>query len=565
MATEVRPHQQHRQRRNNVVPVAMVRSIIFLLGLIWLCTTLYFLFTAPMSSLPHHVIVIDRKLSDAGMLQNIYDDRKGQGGVYQKLQSNNNGTDKSKDMNTEIELSNPVNLTGIYFHALDEVGKHEYVHNATFLRHNPPIFDKSGIRCEPNDATFQLLTKRVYVDLAAHERAEKLVLDKRGNNNNKHRAKIFCHIYTTNKHRNLVQTIRETWGQRCDGFLAASTVTDISIDSVFIPHEGKEIYGNMWQKVRAMWTYVYVNYFDAYDWFHIGGDDMYVIVENLRLYLESEEIVNASNGGELPLLLGQQFYQDGNKSKAYVTGGGGYTLNKVALKTLVTSFPNCAPHDVTSGEDLMITRCLQKQGIDAYWTTDAKGAERYNHVHPETDFNYDPKKNPLFWYTYYTAHNENVGPERVVERPVSFHVKLEAGAVEKPTTEYSMKRIDAILYGHCANATLGPPVPTKGWSDGKILWNYWKSPSIECELKAKADEICICSERKVNSRKTVQTCKAQKKKQEIITNNTSHQRLPKTITVLQQSHAELSEKLKRTEASLKTVLDDQKQIKSGIE
>ncbi len=559
------PQQQHRQQRrttnnNNAPRMATMRGVvvIVLLGLVWLCTTLH------LFALSQKIDSIEHTVSGRTMLPKIHRD-------------SNVGMDKSKHKNTEIDLTNPVNLAGIYFPVLDENGNPGYVHNATRLHNNPPVFDKSGIRCEPNDATMQLFTQRVYVDLAAHERADKLVME-RGNNNytKQPRAKIFCHIYTINKNRNFVQSIRETWGHRCDGFLAASDVADKSIDAVYIPHEGQEAYKNMWQKVRAMWTYVYVTYFDDYDWFHCGGDDMYVIVENLRLYLESEEIVNASNGGEKPLLLGQQFYQHGNRSDAYVTGGGGYTLNKAALKTLVTSFPNCAPHEVTSGEDYMVTQCLSKQGIEAYWTTDETGADRYNHVHPEFEFNFDPKKNPLFWYTYFSA-NENVGPARVAKRSVSFHLKS-GDVVGKPKVENQMRRVHAILYGHCANVTLGPPVPTQRWSDGKILWRYWKSPIKECELKAKADEICICSEN------TVQTCNV--RKQKIVTNNTSHQvltnenierklddneggsdyvRKSKSITTLKQSHAALSQKLEQAEATLNTILGNQEQMKSRIE
>ena len=55
-----------------------------------------------------------------------------------------------------------------------------------------------------------------------------------------------------------------------------------------------EEYNNIWQKVRSMWSY----YFKDYDWFHIGDDDLFLLVENLRLYLGSEEIQLAANGGE---------------------------------------------------------------------------------------------------------------------------------------------------------------------------------------------------------------------------------------------------------------------------
>jgi glycoprotein-N-acetylgalactosamine 3-beta-galactosyltransferase len=81
--------------------------------------------------------------------------------------------------------------------------------------------------------------------------------------------------------------------------MVASNKTDVSINAVDIPHEGPEEYFNIWQKVRSIWDYVYDNYYDDYDWFHIGGYDMLLIVENLRLYLESDEIKAAAHGGHL--------------------------------------------------------------------------------------------------------------------------------------------------------------------------------------------------------------------------------------------------------------------------
>ena len=49
-----------------------------------------------------------------------------------------------------------------------------------------------------------------------------------------------------------------------------------------IKHEGPEEYENMWQKSRAIWKYIYFHYRDDFDWFVLGGDDVFLIVENLR-------------------------------------------------------------------------------------------------------------------------------------------------------------------------------------------------------------------------------------------------------------------------------------------
>lgn len=49
-----------------------------------------------------------------------------------------------------------------------------------------------------------------------------------------------------------------------------------------IKHEGPEEWGNMWQKSRAIWKYIDKHYKNDFDWFVLGGDDIFIIVENLR-------------------------------------------------------------------------------------------------------------------------------------------------------------------------------------------------------------------------------------------------------------------------------------------
>jgi glycoprotein-N-acetylgalactosamine 3-beta-galactosyltransferase len=137
-------------------------------------------------------------------------------------------------------------------------------------------------------------------------------------------------------------------------------------------------------------AYIYDNYYqDGYDWFHIGGDDLYLIVENLRLYLESEEIRTAANGGiylptgnetsQTPLFLGRRFAYMGNMDDIFISGGSGYTMNRAALKLLVTEgIPAFNPHRRTFSEDTMIARLFRKRfSVYPYPTQDQAGGERY--------------------------------------------------------------------------------------------------------------------------------------------------------------------------------------------
>jgi hypothetical protein len=204
--------------------------------------------------------------------------------------------------------------------------------------------------------------------------------------------------------------------------MAASNKTDRSVDAVNLPHVGPEEYNNVWQKVRSMWSYVYDNYYEKYDWFNVGGDDLFLLVENLRYYLESDEIQTAAYGDkvklllpngmtvynrnqthQVPLILGRRFAYLGNMDDIYAAGGPGYTLNKAALKLLVVQgLPNYLRDDLTPWEDISVSRVLRNFGVYPYDTKDEFGGERYNHYRPGDIFNYRlPADLNSDWYSQY--------------------------------------------------------------------------------------------------------------------------------------------------------------------
>jgi len=333
--------------------------------------------------------------------------------------------------------------------AMDENELFGYVHDETALRKNPPKFKfiKEQAQCDTQDGTMQMLTKKVFVDFAAHEAAER-----QAETSGKPRAKIFCLVYTIEKFHDRIPAIRESWGQKCDGFMVGSTKTDKELGTVNIPHEGPEEYNNIWQKVRSMWSYIYDNYYEDYDWFHIGGDDLYLLVENLRLFLESEEIQLAANGGQrlptgkettqLPLFLGRRFKEQGNDMRIFNSGGSGYTMNKATLKALVTdAFPTCMPHLHTFAEDVMVAQCLRnKLKIFPFDTKDENGGERYMPFGPKHHLNYKiPENVNSDWYANYSIDIKE-GLDHCAARSVAFHY------IKGPM----MQRMHAILYGHCA-------------------------------------------------------------------------------------------------------------------
>ncbi|KAL3817392.1 hypothetical protein ACHAXA_005027, partial [Cyclostephanos tholiformis] len=175
-----------------------------------------------------------------------------------------------------------------------------------------------------------------------------------GMNNMKPRAKksrILCIIYTAHLPPNYdnpnLRAQAETWGAQCDGFIAASNVTDHSAGSIYLQHKGPEAYSNMWQKVRSMWAYVHEHYREEFDYFHIGGDDTYIVVENLRAYIDGPKVIQLENSYH-DEFTAPHWMPPRNGPKALATwiphakkpiviaGGPGYTLNRAMVDSLMS-------------------------------------------------------------------------------------------------------------------------------------------------------------------------------------------------------------------------------------
>ena len=122
--------------------------------------------------------------------------------------------------------------------AQNEHGHWNYIHNETYLRHNPLPFNKHLSNCETKGPWYEATRKALAkVEISPTHPQTK---------------KVFCMVYTHSNRHHQLRAIAETWGPRCDGFMAASNLTDASLGAVNLWHEGPEIYGNMWLKVRSM-------------------------------------------------------------------------------------------------------------------------------------------------------------------------------------------------------------------------------------------------------------------------------------------------------------------------
>jgi hypothetical protein len=206
--------------------------------------------------------------------------------------------------------------------------------------------DGPGLGWEGGAGAYALLTETIRVAPAP---------------SNNDTIRVLCAMYTVAIPRSytLAQTAALTWGAQCDGFLAFSNVTAPNLGMVHLVHAGPEAYGNMWQKTRSIWRYIYQHYRFDYDYFHLSGDDVYIIVPNLQRFLHEQQERQAREYPNSPLLVfaGQWIRQ---KNRPYLGGGPGYTMSREVLRRYMETnvWQTCHATDTASHEDRLLSHCL---------------------------------------------------------------------------------------------------------------------------------------------------------------------------------------------------------------
>lgn len=135
------------------------------------------------------------------------------------------------------------------------------------------------------------------------------------------RPRLLCLTYTISQNHDAVRNILSTWGSKCDGYLAFSNLSDQSISTIKLSlNDGwEENYNKIWEKVGTIWAVIAETMIDDFDWFIIGGDDLYVIVDNLRSLLQSRRVTNLSRNGSKPVYIGRILQK--NSYLKFASGG----------------------------------------------------------------------------------------------------------------------------------------------------------------------------------------------------------------------------------------------------
>lgn len=278
-------------------------------------------------------------------------------------------------------------------------------------------------------------------------------------------VKLFCVVYTHAPPNGNVFTdaIQETWGKRCDGFLFASNESNPISGHSYIPSSSIHGFGykGMTQRTRAILAYIYDNFLEEYEYFHLCGDDTYVIVENLKRFLKStvswENENEPDENNTRYLFAGFHYSWGGRETANYLGGGSGYTLSKKALRAFVEGpLQTCDPYHEAPNEDMFVSKCFNDHLMNAkFWidTRDTYGAHRYHQLSVDRMATLFPKKNNNFMekaiLTSIKKYVKRRGPrgplfgkEGISNSSIAFHKHIDP--------DY-LRRYELILYGQCRN------------------------------------------------------------------------------------------------------------------
>lgn len=259
-------------------------------------------------------------------------------------------------------------------------GEHGYVHDPTFLVKNSPSFripeDEAEQLCRPAAEGYERQAgARNAKKIRNHIETSKAIRD----------VKLFCSIYTYSGNVHFTNAISETWGKKCDGMLYASDQSNTTTGHVHIPSMSKHgfTFESIFQRVRAMMAYVYDNFLDEYDHFHFCGDDVYMMVENMKEFLASEKVRQWDDVPDQYMIAGFWINWDFgllDNAQFYFGGGSGYTLSRKALKAYVEGpLQYCNIEVDKANEDMVFSQCLWSNFTTNFIDTrDESGAHRYH-------------------------------------------------------------------------------------------------------------------------------------------------------------------------------------------
>jgi glycoprotein-N-acetylgalactosamine 3-beta-galactosyltransferase len=187
--------------------------------------------------------------------------------------------------------------------------------------------------------------------------------------------RILCTVFTHQKSLySKALAVNQTWGPSCDTLLFVVTDQYASLKRkpklryAFLKNLDEDYRTLTIKTIKAI-LYVYRYHKNDYDWMLKADDDTYVIVDNLRIFLQQKCT-------DEPYTYGYRF-----ENNAINSGGAGYVLNSRTVNTFVHAYftnKTFCKHELLGFEDVDMANCLRELGVTPGDSRDSSGLERFH-------------------------------------------------------------------------------------------------------------------------------------------------------------------------------------------
>jgi len=143
---------------------------------------------------------------------------------------------------------------------------------------------------------------------------------------------------------------------------------------------------NLTEKHIRTIMHVHANYMNDFDWYISTNDDTYIVMENLKLFVQDKCPNERKLYGKVMRYglthvtdNGKEFHNDTN-SQGFVQGGTGFVASREAIRQFAEAMKNDSKFCVNGNgwyEDQEISACYRKVGVYPGETRDGENRERF--------------------------------------------------------------------------------------------------------------------------------------------------------------------------------------------
>ncbi|EGD74071.1 hypothetical protein PTSG_05763 [Salpingoeca rosetta] len=212
-------------------------------------------------------------------------------------------------------------------------------------------------------------------------------------------GKIFCWIMTNPKnHDTKAVTVRDTWARHCDKLVFVTTKRHPGLDVWIARLDQEESRDMLWAKSKQAWIRAYRRELNGYDWFIRGDDDTFMMMDNLREFLDDKSPEDLH-------YFGRYFLGHFNEKRVpFYSGGSGTILSRGALRKLGRAVSQGKPifNDWnTFADDMELGISMKRIGVPAVESLDAEGRNLFIALGLDAERSARKSDDPNNWYWKY--------------------------------------------------------------------------------------------------------------------------------------------------------------------